>query len=306
MAKKISKAQISGEYAEKIFSLAFPKEWIVRPLPKDYGVDFEVEIVKKQKVMGDRLWFQLKGTNSLKEIKHGTTGNIYFSFRVDVELLEYSLKCGFPLLLSIVDLKTEEVYWLPIRDHIKHYIDIYKPEWYKFKTVTVHIPATNSFSYQWETGFYGLLWYSKQPELALTFQTTEILRKYLLTSGVANFLKALGKRNNINNIDPIWICDWAPVVMQYLQSILDIPNSLIHINFAMAKSFLDSHQTVIKAGIEACKEIIVKQGRTITKRKLTTVWKGLSFAIDFNRNMLQVPFHENILLPFKYVDPVQP
>ena len=194
MAKKISKAQIDGDYGEKIFNLAFPKQWIIRPLPKDYGVDFEVEIVEEQEVKGNRLWFQLKATNSLKGIKHDPTGNVYFPFRVDVDLLKYSLQCGFPLLLSVVNLKIEEVYWLPLRDHIKHYIDIYKPEWKRYKTVTVHIPETNCFAYQWETNFFGLLWYSKQPELALTFQSTEIMRKYLKSSGVTRFLNALDKK----------------------------------------------------------------------------------------------------------------
>ena len=48
--------------AKRLIREILPVEWIVRNLPKDYGVDFEIEMVDANFVTGNRVWVQSKGT----------------------------------------------------------------------------------------------------------------------------------------------------------------------------------------------------------------------------------------------------
>ena len=46
-----------------------PDEWIVRPIAKDYGVDFEIELVRDQEIVsGNRIWVQLKSVEEAKRV----------------------------------------------------------------------------------------------------------------------------------------------------------------------------------------------------------------------------------------------
>jgi hypothetical protein len=56
---------IIDERAQRLLAhQLLPPEWIVRTLPKDCGVDFEIESVDQHVVSGNRVWVQLKGHDS--------------------------------------------------------------------------------------------------------------------------------------------------------------------------------------------------------------------------------------------------
>jgi len=156
MAKR-PKSHIIEDQSKAICRSLLPSEWICRDLPSDYGVDMEVEIVDDNVVTGKRLWFQLKGTKSV-DLRCE-----YVAFETDTKLLEYSLRCDFPLLLAVVDIMKKEAYWLPLRDEIESNLEVKNPKWRHQKYVTVRIPLSNRFSEERNHGFFGLRWYSMEP-----------------------------------------------------------------------------------------------------------------------------------------------
>lgn len=164
------------EESEVIFKSFLPVEWIVRKIPKDYGVDYEVEIVENGAVTGKRFWLQLKGKESIT-IKH-TQSSVrkvdptnYVAFSTDTKLLKYSLHCDFPLLLGVVDVQQKEGFWLPLRDEIEMNLEPNNPDWRKQDTVVVRIPIHNSFSEEEKNAYYGFRWFSMEPARMRAFAT---------------------------------------------------------------------------------------------------------------------------------------
>jgi hypothetical protein len=151
------KAHVVEDRSKVICRSLLPEEWILREIPSDYGVDAEVEIVEREIVTGKRFWMQIKGTESLDVREQ------YVAFKTDTKLLEYSLRCDFPLLLVVVDVIRKEAYWLPLRDEIEEYLELKNPKWREQASVTVRIPLENSFSKERENNFCGLRWYSMEP-----------------------------------------------------------------------------------------------------------------------------------------------
>lgn len=154
---KRPKAHVIEDISKNIFKSLLPQEWIIREIPSDYGVDIEVEIVEDESVTGKRFWVQIKGTESV-HIRDG-----YVAFVVDTKLLDYSLRCDFPLLLGVVDISGKEAYWLPLRDEIEKTLEPNNPHWREQGSVTVRIPLKNSLSEEKKRDYYGLIWYSMEP-----------------------------------------------------------------------------------------------------------------------------------------------
>jgi uncharacterized protein DUF4365 len=57
---------VMEDQAEQLIRQLLPDKWIVRNVPKDYGVDLEIEIVDQDFVTGNRIWIQSKAAKSLK------------------------------------------------------------------------------------------------------------------------------------------------------------------------------------------------------------------------------------------------
>lgn len=172
--------------SENIFRSSLPNEWIIRKIPSDYGVDYEVEIVDLEVVSGNRFWFQLKGTSSIKirqkkfpipdylRERYGNQKKLsvdYIAFNAKPSLLEYALRCSFPLLLGVVDITNPEVYWIPLRNWIETRLEPINANWRNQKTVTVRIPKWNNFSREASRDYYGLRWFAMEPARMNSFAT---------------------------------------------------------------------------------------------------------------------------------------
>jgi hypothetical protein len=153
---KRPKSHVVEDRSRETCRSLLPSEWIFRDLPCDYGVDMEVEIVEADLVTGKRLWFQLKGTES-PDLR-----GKFVAFETDVKLLEYSLRCDFPLLLVVVDTLKKEAYWLPLRDEVESNLELKNPKWREQKYAIVHIPLSNSFSEEKDRDYFGLRWYAME------------------------------------------------------------------------------------------------------------------------------------------------
>jgi len=151
--------------SEQLLLEFLPSEWIVRQVPKDYGVDYEVELVDRSEVSGKRIWIQLKSVD--KDLKIRKRFNdlteqeeAYISYSLSTDFLDYATKCPFPLLLFLADLSHGEIYWLPLQAAITYSLAKRKPEWHSQYSTTVRIPIKNRLSIEKDNDYPGLRWYA--------------------------------------------------------------------------------------------------------------------------------------------------
>jgi len=173
----------------RLMTAILPVSWIIRPIAKDYGVDYEIELVDENIVTGNRVWIQLKSimkatprtvsfdvSESFPELVSKATGKLdveYVAYSMETKNLNYSLKCAFPLLLLLADLENREIYWLPIRDEILGNLNSQHPDWPSQETATLRIPTWNRLTLEREHGFPGLNWYALEPARMYAFATLQ-------------------------------------------------------------------------------------------------------------------------------------
>jgi len=155
-----TKEHVMEERSERVFKSTIPPEWIVRKIPSDYGIDYEIEIVENEIVTGKRFWIQLKSSENIV-VKKDKYSKKYISYQIDTKLLKYALSCDFPLLLVLVDLKNETIYWLPLQDEIIFNLQLKNQNWKNQKSNTIYIPQNNNL--QKENCLDGFQWYSLEP-----------------------------------------------------------------------------------------------------------------------------------------------
>ncbi|MCP4149962.1 MAG: DUF4365 domain-containing protein, partial [bacterium] len=134
-----SNEQIIGDIAETIFAGALPPEWVTRPLPKDYGIDFSVEVFELNKSTGIIFDIQLKGSSKISFNSNGS----HISFSIELKYLEYYLEqYQRPVFLVLCDVKTNAVYWLEMQSN-KDLNAAYEKARGKQKSLSLHIPVCN-------------------------------------------------------------------------------------------------------------------------------------------------------------------
>ncbi|MCI0422266.1 MAG: DUF4365 domain-containing protein, partial [Acidobacteria bacterium] len=102
---------ITGDRAIVEFEKALPQSWVFRPMPKDYGLDGEVEIVNDAGgVTGAKLTVQVKGTNSSKlATKAGV--------QIRIRDVRYWLASPTPVILVRVAQNPTRVYYWNVRQY---------------------------------------------------------------------------------------------------------------------------------------------------------------------------------------------
>ena len=165
--------------SEKLLLSLIPDEWIPRKIEKDYGVDYEIEIVDQEIVSGKRIWIQLK---SEKNSNYKKYLNIYTNlqeecliYQFKTDYLLYALSCPFPLIIFIADLDLENIFWLPIQDEVNYSINRRNPEWKKQDSVQLRIPIRNNLKNEAQKDFPGLRWYAL--ELSRKFNIMQLVLK---------------------------------------------------------------------------------------------------------------------------------
>lgn len=242
--------------AETIFRSSIPKEWIVRALPKDYGVDYEIETVEKGVVTGKRFWMQLKGVQSVtirnydcfdSSLSKGVSKCVVFP--ADTKLLKYALSCDFPLLLGVIDIHLKEGFWLPIRDEIEANLAIGNPNWRKQATATVRIPVDNSLSEERNRGYSGLRWYAMEPARMRAFA---ILHHYYHELKFQLFpLELFG----LSTFVPDDMVTTLGKVRSYLEMALNIGCLFGKTGIDV---FINQVRPVLERGIRGCDELAVR------------------------------------------------
>ena len=183
---KRPESHVMADQSALLLQTLLPPEWIVRPVPHDYGVDFEVELVDQEVVSGNRVWIQLKSVRRRESatavfavrddfqefLELDTDGRLsveYMPYSLEAKELQYSLACAFPLLLLVADLDEREIYWIPIRDEILGALSQRNPKWEKQGSATLHIPVWNRLSWEREHNYPGFRWYAHEPARMYAF-----------------------------------------------------------------------------------------------------------------------------------------
>jgi len=108
-----------GRRAGRIFQNAIPANWAYRSQEdqEDYGIDGEIELVDEQDhATGFIFKAQIKGQESVSIIEEGKTVSFNISCN---KLLYYMQQIEAPIILVVVDVTTEIIYWRTLQDDEK-------------------------------------------------------------------------------------------------------------------------------------------------------------------------------------------
>ncbi|NOH53643.1 DUF4365 domain-containing protein [Vibrio coralliilyticus] len=130
-----------GAAAGRIFGYKLPLNWIIRSQEDqdDHGIDCEIELKDQNgKALGQESVFkiQLKGQENCSFI----SDNQKLSFSVPRERLEYYLQFNIPVILVVVEVSSEDIYWVSVTDNEEIRSNLKTSS---ANSLTVHLPVAN-------------------------------------------------------------------------------------------------------------------------------------------------------------------
>ncbi|MDB2387316.1 DUF4365 domain-containing protein [Shewanella sp.] len=144
-----------GKEAGRIFEYKLPPNWISRSQEDqdDHGIDYEIELKNSDgKALGKDSVFkvQVKGEENCSFINNGKT----VSHSIKIERLKYYLKFNIPVVLVVVDVTLERVFWVSITDSdkIKEQVSSTRDD-----SKAIHLPVENELVRRNDASFVGLL-----------------------------------------------------------------------------------------------------------------------------------------------------
>tara|TARA_R110002033_G_scaffold155676_1_gene191964 strand:- start:331 stop:903 length:573 start_codon:yes stop_codon:yes gene_type:complete len=134
---KRTQSQVIGEIGESavLYIASKNKDWIARKVDKDFGVDIEMELVDNEKVTGQYVKVQVKGTVDYQIIDN------QIKLMVKTNFLRYCSECRVPILLVLVDTNNDLGYFIWVQEYLR----INKTDINKHKSTNIFIPSTNDF-----------------------------------------------------------------------------------------------------------------------------------------------------------------
>jgi len=178
----------------QIIKKHIPKEWVIRDFNRpDYGIDIVIELFDKidqevSETLGEFIYIQVKSVNNVAVTKEKifNVGNVAKgiwneddSEYTEIELVKYvfdtnslytiqSLGASVSVLLFIVDICTEDVYFICINDYIDKIILPKNPSYGSQDALTLNIPALNNLKNK-EITNNALKFYGKRAKLLSAF-----------------------------------------------------------------------------------------------------------------------------------------
>lgn len=130
----------------KSFQILLPKfdanfwEFNGRDL-NDHGMDYEFEFIENGEYRGYRILSQIKSSESDEVIKY-YEDKLSFS-KLPVKTATYAISCVSPFVLFVIDLRTNNAYYLPLQDYFIQNQDALNKLSVNKNTLTVYIPLSN-------------------------------------------------------------------------------------------------------------------------------------------------------------------
>ena len=221
IGKKRPIAHIKGETGVQILKRHLPAEWVPREYVPDYGIDLSIELFSPAEggyvTKGEHVFFQVKSTDSIDKgtYKINPRMNVEKEYRdlagepIEIEVVKFVLETDLlytvetmgsavPVILAVVDLVTENIYFVCLNDYIEKVLIPEDADYSDKGHKTIYIPVTNLLNS--EFGMSALGWYCKRGKLYALFnkihyQAKELLycMDYEITERVEHFLKILMK-----------------------------------------------------------------------------------------------------------------
>lgn len=134
-----------GRKAGRIFNHKLPDHWVFRNQEdqEDYGIDGEIEINgETDNATGFIFKVQIKGQLKSNYIEKGSV----LSFIINLERLRYYMDdVNIPIVLIIVNVCTEEIYWKSLQNDEDLRKSMNNALMKQQQSITIHLPKTNSF-----------------------------------------------------------------------------------------------------------------------------------------------------------------
>jgi hypothetical protein len=183
------------DLSREVFASRLPPEWVVRAYKPDYGIDVAVELFDsvddehtKADTLGEMFFGQLKSTERIETLtvavhprynveKKPLTENKALSKQISViplkievgELLTVqAMSPALPVILFLIELETERVFFVCLNDLIDKVILPADPQFKLKETKTIWIPIENELT-DFESALIALRFYAKRPKLYAAF-----------------------------------------------------------------------------------------------------------------------------------------
>ncbi len=168
--KQFAKSHRIGKKAVDIVKEKLPDHWVIREVNPDYGVDLNIEVFEEETdgkcyTLGQYIYAQVKGTESplieesykVNEVYNVEIKNKVLENTSDEKVIKYvidtssiltyeKMGAGMPILLFIVDLTIEEVYFICMNDYIDKILINSFRTYKEQKTITLLIPTNNKLN----------------------------------------------------------------------------------------------------------------------------------------------------------------
>lgn len=177
--KRRVRNHLHGECGVTVVKRALPQHWVIREISPDYGLDLHIETFTKVPddetvwdALGEHFFAQVKTVDGVKiseipphrevnpktldlvpaELEEDFEAMRVISFPLEVDEIETVRQMGsaVPVLLLVVDKKTQTAYYICLNDWIAKVLPGFRSDWRNQKTVVVHIPAANILSNEGE------------------------------------------------------------------------------------------------------------------------------------------------------------
>lgn len=191
--KERAQSHLNEEKSRALFKQALPTEWVFRDYSPDYGIDLSIELFSetngKYYTQGEHIYIQLKSIEKpiVKKMQISARYNIeklpiaeiptnnesceieVIKYQIETSLLETVEKMGsaVPILLILVNVKTQDIFYVCLNDYIEKVIIPVKPQYFQQKTMILNIPTKNIIDKS--TGKSIIEWYAKRPKLFAFF-----------------------------------------------------------------------------------------------------------------------------------------
>lgn len=208
MSKKRPISHITGDKAIEIIKAILPKEWVIRTITPDYGIDLLIELFdfvdasnEVSETLGEFLFVQVKGTTRLerKNIRIHPVYNVakakwkenekeymeveVVNYSIDTSLLDTVRRVGTSVcvMLFVVDVDENVIFSICLNDLIDKYLQPKNPQYRTQRTVTIPIPTDNKIDGSFES-LVPLRLYAKRSKLysaftIIRYQLKEIKRE---------------------------------------------------------------------------------------------------------------------------------
>ncbi len=212
--KRRSLNQIKEEDSYRILRQKLPETWVIHEYGPDYGIDCIVELFdyvddKKNmaETLGENFYVQLKSSSTVEYSKRRAfaRGNVALGTLsenkddcVDIDVVKFQLEISdlltiqsmgtaVPVLLILVDVASERMFFVCLNDYIDKIIIPEDPLFYKSGSKVINIPVQNEITLD-RNNLVPLRNFGKRAKMLAAFclfnyQSTEIKRRL----GLSNF-----------------------------------------------------------------------------------------------------------------------